>query len=140
MGDWDHDSADGLIGGILAGDGEDVGGAVWFVAEGEIQGAIGFFGLVEEFGLGLATLESGEGVSKVLNSPFHDDFGFPIELFFAGLSCCFEEERGFLAAEREADGGTVAIGGGFVERVVGVALEGWGIGISLGLVCVRDAA
>lgn len=76
---------------------------------------------MEQLCLGLSPLEGGEGLTEVLDAPFHDDFRFPIELSFAGLAGGFEEQCCFLAVEGEADRRAVAVLIGFVERVGGVA-------------------
>ncbi len=40
---------------------------------------------MEEFGLGEVSLEGGKHVSDIGKPPFHGDFIFPVELFFAYL-------------------------------------------------------
>lgn len=125
VGDGDGDFSQGFVRGALAGDGGEVGGSVGILTEAELEGAAGFFALVEELGLELAALEDGEDGAEVGEAPFHGDFVFPVELLFAGLVGGIEED-GFLGAvEPEADDAAAAAG---VRLVDGVFLGTAGVG------------
>ena len=134
--DGDGHFAHGFVGGFLAGDAQGVGGAFWVVARGEFEGAVGFFGLVEEFGLGLAPLEGGKHGADIGESPFHDDLAIPIELFLTGLGGGIDEHGGFGGVEAKVHRAAVAAGVGLVDGVIGGAfggafgLGGWG-GVSV---------
>jgi len=114
----DGDFSQGFVRRALAGDGGEVGSAVGILAEAELEGAAGFFALVEELGLELAALEDGEDGAKVAEAPFHGDFVLPIELFLAGLVGGIEKD-GFLGAvQPEAEDAAAAAGVGLVDGVI----------------------
>lgn len=115
----DDDFAEGFVRGVLAGNVEEPGGAVGIGAGAQIEGAGGFFRLVEELGLGHAALEGGEDVAEIGEAPFHGDFVFPIELALAGLGGGIEEDGGFGAVEAEADNTAIAAGIRLVDGVIG---------------------
>ena len=83
MTDRDHDFFQRFIAGFLAGDAEKVGSAFGVIAVSKIGTAVGFFRLMEEFSLALSALQGGEDGADIAEAPFHDDFIFPIKLFFA---------------------------------------------------------
>ncbi len=126
VGDGDGDFAEGFIGWVLSGDAEEPGGAVGIAAGAEVEGAAGFFGLVEEFCLRNATLEGGEDVAEICEAPFHGDFVVPVELALAGLGCGIKEDGGFGAIEAEADDAASAAGVGLVDGVIGGTGSGGG--------------
>lgn len=137
VGDRDGDLANGLVGGGLAGDRHQVGGAFWVFADDEFTGTAGLFRLVEEFRLWHPALEHGKGCTQIGESPLHGDFVFPVELLFAGLVGTIDEDAGLFAIEAEADHAALAAAVGFVdwifkiEPICGAGFRG-GIVVGLG--------
>ncbi len=125
MSHWDGDFAEGFIGDFLAGNGEHVGRAIGFIADHKFEAAGGFFGFMEQLGLGCAVLQESEDSTHVGEAPFHDDFVFPIKLLFAALRGGIEKDRAFLSIEVEADRSAVTALVRFVDGVVvGVGFNG----------------
>ena len=124
VGEWDGDFADGFVGSVLAGDGDEVGGALGIVAVDEFAGAAGLLGLVEELGLGLAALDGGKDGADIGERPFHDDLALPVELLFSGLGGGLDKDGGLLLAEAKTHDTTGTAGVWLVDGVVRGALEG----------------
>ena len=85
MGEGKADLAQAFIHTALTGYAEQIRRTVRVLVRVEFEGAVGFFRLMEEFCLRLATLEGGENGPEIAESPLHGDFVFPIELLFAHL-------------------------------------------------------
>jgi len=125
MGDGEGYFAQGFVGGILARHTHGIGSAYRIVAEGQLEGAVGFVSLVEEFGLGLTALQGGEHGTNIGESPLHGDFVVPVELFVAVLSGGIDEDGRFGRVETEAQYSAVTAGVWLVEGVISGALGGW---------------
>ena len=117
VGKRDGDFSQGFVRGALAGNGDEVGGAVWIFAQAEFEGAVGLFALMEELRLNLATLENGKNRAEVGKAPFHGELVFPIKLLFAGLARGIEKHRGFGAVQPEPDHSTATAGVRLVDGV-----------------------
>ena len=83
MGEGDGDLAHGFVGGDLARHAEEVVRTTGVVADAELEGAVGFFRLMEKLCLGLAALQGGKALADVAKVPLDGDLVFPVELFLA---------------------------------------------------------
>lgn len=126
---------------VLAGNAEEIGGAVGIILVGQIEGAVRPFRLVEELGLRQAALERGENGAEIGQAPFHGDFIFPVELLVAGLVRCIDKQCALGLVQAEADDAAGAARVGFINRVFcgsfggGGGIEG---GVLHGISCLNS--
>ena len=131
MAEGDAHLAQGFVRRILARDAHEIGRPFRIVAQGEFEGAVGLFGLVEEFGLRLATLKGGKHGPQIGQAPLHGDLGFPVELLFAGLAGGIHKHGPLGLVEPEADDAASAATVGLVDGVIRRAVGGSGASVAL---------
>ena len=132
MGEGDGDLAHGFVGGDLARHAEEVVRTTGVVADAELEGAVGFFRLMEKLCLGLAALQGGKALADVAKVPLDGDLVFPVELFLARLIGGIDKQRRFGAVEAEADHSAGRARVWLVDRVVGGELRTARVGILRG--------